>query len=85
MSENLKGTTFENISFEEFYREAATFFQNTQNRKECSPEQAENGNKALGLLYLGGSGWTDFENHRGILLLKLATKREMEVALFHQL
>lgn len=74
--------TFPNITYDEFRKNATEFFCATQDRSSLTHEQAENGNKALGLLYIGGNAaWTDQEINSAALILELATKRCFEVAL----
>lgn len=73
--------TFKDTSYNQFRKSAAEFFKATQDRTACSHEQAENGNKALGLLYVGGRGWTEQQDNSAVIILELATKRCMEVFL----
>ena len=74
-------TTFTNISYDEFRKSAAEFFKATLDRSSLTEEEADNGNKALGLLYFGHSNdWTEQEINSSVIILELAMKRCMEVS-----
>lgn len=76
------GTTFQNVSYEQFKAEAAVFFRSTHDRRALTWEQAENGNKTLGLLYLGQDpSWQPHERHSAVIILEMATQRVLEVAM----
>lgn len=71
-------STFENVSFDDFYSSASEFFKTCQ-KEETTPEQADNGFKALTLLYFGGDdNWTDIEIDKAVILIKLAGKKVFE-------
>jgi hypothetical protein len=75
-------TTFTDVPFKLFYAESAVFFKATLDRAAVTPEQADAGVKGMGLLYLGQSpDWTDYERDKAVIMLRLASKRCMEVHL----
>jgi hypothetical protein len=75
-------TTFSGVSYYDFRKNAAEFFCATQDRAALTPEQADGGNKCLSLLYIGASDdWTEREISSAVIILQLATKRCVEVAL----
>lgn len=75
-------TTFTNVSENEFRGAAAEFFRATQDRSAIRPDQAENGHKALTLMYFGGhESWSEVQIHSAALILELAAKRVFEVEL----
>jgi len=77
-------TTFSNISEDEFRKSAAEFFRATQDRAAIKPDQAENGFKALTLLYFGhDESWTERQIDSAVIILKLAGKRVCEVEFAH--
>ena len=67
-------TTF-TVSKEEFHKEAKIFFDNLPTLNE---EQAENGLKALGLLYLGVEDINDRELNECAMVYRIATRKVFE-------
>jgi len=74
-------TTFSNVSYSDFKSSASSFFKRTEDRSAVTLEQAENGTKAIALLWLGRSEWTDIQIHESKIILNLVTRREAEVEL----
>ena len=66
---------FNDVSFKQFMDSASTYFEATQH-KDCSGESANNGFKALALLYFGHSeNWTADEVNESVEIIKSAVKR----------
>lgn len=75
-------TTFSNVSENEFRGASAEFFRATQDRSAIRPDQAENGHKALTLMYFGHhESWSEMQVHSAVLILEMAAKRVFEVEL----
>lgn len=75
-------TTFSNVSENEFRGAAAEFFRATQDRSAIRPDQAENGHKALTLMYFGHhESWSEMQVYSAVLILEMAAKRVFEVEL----
>lgn len=73
-------TTFSNISNSEFRKAASEYFLATEDRYAVTTEQAENGHKALVLMYFGHSDdWTERNVTEAVMILEIATKRMVEV------
>ena len=84
MSDEARGVDDEsplkNVTYDSFRGAAAEFFRATQDRGALTFEQAENGNKALAIMYLNGdSSWPEHEINSAVIILELATKRCFEV------
>lgn len=66
---------FIDVSYRQFMKSAATFFEETQ-RKSCSSKSANNGFKALILLYFGhDDNWVAEEINDSVDIIKSAVKR----------
>ena len=66
---------FKDVSFKQFMDSAATYFESTQHRN-CSSKSANNGFKALALLYFGHSeNWSADEVNESVEIIKSAVKR----------
>jgi len=76
-------TTFRDVSYALFCDQAAEYFRATHDRAKCLPQQAQNGNKALRLLYLARTKWTFLENSNAVIALQLAGRRKLEVEAAH--
>lgn len=75
-------TTFQNVTEDEFRKAASEFFKATHDRAAIRPDQAENGHKALTLMYFGHhESWSEMQVHSAVLILELAAKRVFEVEL----
>lgn len=73
--------TFNNVTNNHFKQQASEFFQMTQDRSAVTFDQAVNGNRALALLWLGRTDdWTEQQIQESMIILDLASKREMEIA-----
>lgn len=74
-------TTFNNITNDEFRQQACEFLSATQDLSVLTFEQAQNGLKALTLLWMGRTdNWTDQQLQESIFILEIAQKREMKIA-----
>jgi len=73
--------TFEDIKWDYFKIQASEFFKTTE-KHGCSLESAENGHKALALMYFGhADDWSDREINEASILIDLAGKRLLEIEL----
>jgi hypothetical protein len=70
---------FTDVSFKQFMDSASTFFEATQ-RNSCDNASANNGFKALSLLYFGHSeNWSADEVNESVEIIKSAAKRILTV------
>jgi len=66
---------FKDVSFKQFMDSAAMYFGTTQHNN-CSSESANNGFKAIALLYFGHSAnWSSKEVNESVEIIKSAVKR----------
>lgn len=70
---------FTDVSFKQFMDSASTYFEATQ-YKDCSDESANNGFKAITLLYFGhNENWSSDEVNESVEIIKSAVKRLVTV------
>lgn len=73
-------STFENVTYNDFRESAALFFRSTESTTKITLDQAENGFKALSLLYFAGAeDWLTHQVHEACIILDLAAKRVFEI------
>ena len=70
---------YENPTYDQFKQAAAEFFRETAEDKDISFEQAVNGEKLLGLMFLNNR-WPERERLEAMLILEMAQERSNTIA-----